>query len=318
MNGYSELEDLDMITTCKDFMTGKSLVATNMTSPATAQAAWMLANIQHNYPQLWPETIRGLLVHSATWTDEMLRIFIPSSHVTKNDYRNLIRVCGYGVPSLERAVYSAQNSVNLIIEDELQPFIKKGSGSPTSNEMHMHDIPWPAEVLKTLGEQIVKMRVTLSYYIEPGPGQIGWKDKYRYPSCGLIFDVNNPTESKEEFKRRISKAMRDEEGDTSYATNDSSRWLIGSQNRNVGSIHSDIWEGTAADLSQSNYIMVYPTTGWWKLRTNQKKYNNKVRYSLIVSIEAPESTVNLYNEITTVIKNRAVVKTEITAISKKK
>lgn len=318
LNGYSELEDLDMITTCKDFVMGKSLIATNMTSPATAQAAWMLANIQHNCPQLWPETIRGLLVHSATWTDEMLKSFIPASHATKNDYRNLIRVCGYGVPNLERAVYSAQNSVNLIIEDELQPFIKKGSGNPTSNEMHMHDIPWPTDILKNLGEKTVKMRVTLSYYIEPGPGQIGWKDKYRYSSCGLVFDVNNPTESKEEFKRRISKAMRDEDEDKSTVSNDSSRWLIGSQNRNVGSIHSDIWEGTAVDLSQSNYIMVYPTTGWWKLRTNQKKYNNKVRYSLVVSIETPESTVNLYNEIATAIKNRAVVKTEITAITKKK
>ena len=85
----------------------------------------MLANIQHNCPNLWPETIRGLLVHSATWTDEMLRTFIPASYVTKNDYRNLIRVCGYGIPNLERAVYSARNSVNLIIEDELQPFVKK-------------------------------------------------------------------------------------------------------------------------------------------------------------------------------------------------
>ncbi|MDD7148984.1 MAG: S8 family peptidase [Lachnospiraceae bacterium] len=317
LNGYSELEDLDMITTCKDFLVGKSLVATNMTSPATAQAAWMLANIQHNCPQLWPETIRGLLIHSATWTDEMIRTFIPISHATKNDYRNLVRVCGYGVPSLERAVYSAQNSVNLIIEDELQPFVKKRGGSVTSNEMHMHDIPWPTDILKSLGEKTVKMRVTLSYYIEPGPGQIGWKDKYRYPSCGLVFDVNNPTESKEEFKRRISKAMRDEDEDKTIVSNSSGRWLIGSQNRNVGSIHSDIWEGTAVDLSQSNYIMVYPTTGWWKLRTNQKKYNNKVRYSLIVSIETPENTVNLYNAITTAIKNRAVVKTEITAITKK-
>ena len=307
LNGYSELEDLDMITTCKDFMTGKSLIATNMTSPATAQAAWMLANIQHNCPQLWPESIRALLIHSAVWTDEMIKTFIPSNP-TKNDYRNLIRVCGYGVPDLERAIYSAQNSVNLIIEDELQPFIKKGNGNPTSNEMHMHDIPWPADILKNLGENKVKMRVTLSYYIEPGPGQIGWKDKYRYPSCGLLFDVNNPTESKEEFKKRISKAMRDGD-EKSLVSNDSGRWLIGSQNRNVGSIHSDIWEGTAADLSQSNYIMIYPTTGWWKLRTNQKKYNNKVRYSLVVSIETPENNVNLYNEITAAIRNRAVVKT---------
>ncbi len=316
LNGYSELEDLDMITTCKDFMTGKSLIATNMTSPATAQAAWMLANIQHNCPQLWPESIRALLIHSAVWTDEMIKTFIPSNP-TKNDYRNLIRVCGYGVPDLERAVYSAQNSVNLIIEDKLQPFIRKSGGSITSNEMHMHDIPWPTDILKNLGENKVKMRVTLSYYIEPGPGQIGWKDKYRYPSCGLLFDVNNPTESKEEFKKRISKAMRDED-EKSLVSNDSGRWLIGPQNRNVGSIHSDIWEGTAVDLSQSNYIMVYPTTGWWKLRTNQKKYNNKVRYSLVVSIETPENNVNLYNEIITAIRNRAVVKTEITAISKKK
>lgn len=61
--------------------------------------------------------------------------------------------------------------------------------------------------------------------------------------------------------------------------------------------------------------MVYPTTGWWKLRTNQKKYNEKVRYSLIVSIETPENQVDLYNEITTAIKNRTVVKTEIKAIT---
>lgn len=318
LNGYSELEDLDVITTCKDFMIGKSLVAMNMTSPATAQAAWMLANIQHNCPQLWPETIRALLVHSATWTDEMIRTFIPKTHVTKNDYRNLVRVCGYGVPNLERAIHSAQNSVNLIIEDELQPFVKKGGGSITSNEMHLHDIPWPADILMSLDNEIVKMRITLSYYIEPGPGQIGWKDKYRYPSCGLVFEVNNPRESKEEFKRRISKAMRDEDENKDIVSNASDKWLIGSQNRNVGSIHSDIWEGTAADLSQSNYIMIYPTTGWWKLRTNQKKYNNKVRYSLVVSIEAPESNVDLYNEIVSAIKNRTVVKTEITAITKKK
>lgn len=318
LNGYSELEDLDVITTCKDFMTGKSLVATNMTSPATAQAAWMLANIQHNCPQLWPETVRGLLIHSATWTDEMIRTFIPSNHATKNDYRNLLRVCGYGVPNLERAVFSAQNSVNLIIEDELQPYIKKSGGHISSNEMHMHNIPWPTDILKSLGEALVKLRVTLSYYIEPGPGQIGWKDKYRYPSCGLVFDVNNPTESKEEFKRRISKAMREEDDGKNIVTNDSSRWMIGSQNRNVGSIHSDIWEGTAIDLSQSNYVMVYPTTGWWKLRVNQKKYNYKVKYSLIVSIETPENNVNLYNEITTAIKNRSVIKTEITAITNKK
>lgn len=51
--------------------------------------------------------------------------------------------------------------------------------------MHIHTLPWPKELLSDCENANVKMRVTLSYYIEPGPGEIGWKDKYRYPSCGL-------------------------------------------------------------------------------------------------------------------------------------
>jgi hypothetical protein len=162
------------------------------------------------------------------------------------------------------------------------------------------------------------MRITLSYFIEPGPGEIGWKDKYRYPSCGLMFDVNNATEDNENFLKRINKAMRDEQNDNGDVKNDSSRWVIGSKNRNVGSIHSDIWIGTASELSQSNKIAIFPKTGWWKLRTNLKKYNSKIRYSLVVSIEAPEVETDLYtvikNKIETEIEveNRTTVTTEVT------
>lgn len=41
------------------------------TSAATAQAAWMAAQIQTLYPQAWPETVRGLMIHSASWTEQM-------------------------------------------------------------------------------------------------------------------------------------------------------------------------------------------------------------------------------------------------------
>ena len=197
-------------------------------------------------------------------------------------------------------MWSASNRVNLIIEDEIQPFQKKENNSITSKEMHIHNIPWPDDVLLNLGDEKVRMRVTLSYFIEPGPGEIGWKDKYRYPSCGLQFDVNNPMEDYENFTKRINLAARDDEEDKGNVKNDSERWVIGTTNRNVGSIHSDIWEGTASELSQSNKIAIYPITGWWKLRTNLKKYNSKIRYSLIVTIEAPESEIDLY----TVIKNK--------------
>ncbi len=44
--------------------------------------------------------------------------------MVKADYRRLLRICGYGVPDLDRALWSASNSVNLILQDELQPYLK--------------------------------------------------------------------------------------------------------------------------------------------------------------------------------------------------
>ena len=163
----------------------------------------------------------------------MKRKILGTGKPNRNDYRNLLRICGYGVPSLDRAIWSAENSVNLIIEDELQPFIKNGSSSPTSNEMHIHELPWPSDLLLELGDVNVRMKVTLSYYIEPGLGEIGWKDKYRYPSCALLFDVNNPTEDKENFLKRINKAMREDEDDKGDVKNDSERWVVGIDRKSV-------------------------------------------------------------------------------------
>ncbi|MDR3260100.1 MAG: S8 family peptidase [Fusobacteriaceae bacterium] len=305
--------ELYLLTTGRQYLTNKPFEIFGMTSAATAQAAWFSASIWHNYPNLWPETIRALIIHSASWTEEMKKnIFMGSIKQNRKDYRELLRMCGYGVPNLEKAIWSAANSVNIIIEDELQPFIKKGS-SYTSNEMKLHVLPWAKALLQENKDIDVKIRITLSYYIEPGPGEIGWKDKYRYPSCGLIFDINQPMENEKSFLKRISDAMRSD-GETVFSINDSSKWLIGSTNRNVGSIHSDIWEGKASDLAECNMIIIYPKTGWWKLRSNLKRYNSKLRYSLIITLETPKNEIDLYNEIMTEIKNKTAMKTVISAI----
>ena len=55
--------------------------------------------------------------------------------------------------------------------------------------MHLHDLPWPRDVLEDLGETPVEMRVTLSYFIEPNPSRRGHRSRYRYESHGLRFDV---------------------------------------------------------------------------------------------------------------------------------
>jgi SpoVK/Ycf46/Vps4 family AAA+-type ATPase len=63
----------------------------DIASAATAQAAWMAAKIRAHYPEMWPETIRGLIVHTAEWTDEMNRQFLPETPepTKKADYARL-------------------------------------------------------------------------------------------------------------------------------------------------------------------------------------------------------------------------------------
>jgi len=237
------------------------------------------------------------MIHSATWTDKMRKQFCHEDTKTKGR-RQLLRTCGYGIPNLQKAIQCMNNSVNLVIEGELQPFEKK-----SMKDMHLHKLPWPREQLRSLGEVPVTLKITLSYFIEPGPGEVGWKDKYRYPSCGLRFDVINTNETVDDFKKRVNYKMRGEDKkDKGEGTSGSERWYLGSDNRDVGSIHSDYYEANAIDLYESNYVAIYPVVGWWRERSYLGKSDKPIRYSLVVSIFTPKVDVDLYTPIITEIK----------------
>lgn len=115
--------------------------------------------------------------------------------------------------------------------------------------------------------------------------------------------MNKTGKSKEQFVHRVNQQMYDTQpsNDLDRATNDTDRWLIGVKGRTTGSLHCDIWQGTAAELSESNYVAVYPTAGWWKTMNSLKKYNSRVRYSLVVTLSTPNVEAKLYTAITNVI-----------------
>lgn len=281
--------------------TERLLTTANATSAATALATRMAAQVMAVYSNLWPETIRALIVHSAEWTDAMKRTFLPATgRPSKKDYMQLVRRCGFGVPVLERALWSVSNSLTMVLEEELQPFQREGSKAPTLRDMHLHDLPWPRDVLEGLGEAPVEMRVTLSYFIEPNPSKRGVRSRYRYESHGLRFEVQRPSESRTAFRSRINLVARDEEEGT-QRDGDDPNWLIGKQARHRGSLHADIWRGTAADLASRGSIAVYPALGWWKTRPKLERYDQAARYALVVSIRAPEIDVDLYTEVANLI-----------------
>ena len=305
-NYITECDDLRLVSTYYKPQE-KLLEGFSMTSAATAQAAYFAAQIQSQYPEYWPETIRALMIHSAEWPEELKNQFANDN--SKTQLKNVLRACGYGIPNLETALYCVSNSLTLVVEAEIQPFEKAGSKYKTK-DMHIYSLPWPLEELQRLGEMEVEMRITLSYFIEPGPGEVGWKDRYRYASHALRFDINSPTETQDEFVRRINIATRDEENSKPDTSSASDYWVIGSQNRDKGSIHSDIWKGTASDLASSNLVAVTPKIGWWRERHHLHKYNNKTRYSLIVSINTPEQDIDIYTPVAIKIKQPITIQIE--------
>ena len=285
------LDSLSLLTTKR--RSGSGLLCwSGETSGATATAARMSALVLAEYADLdlWPETVRALLVHSARWTPAMNSRFLQLTR--RNRLNCMLRCYGYGVPDLDRALYSLRHRLTLVIQERIQPFRIDGNKAKT-NEMHLHRIPWPSDVLSDLGETPVRMRVTLSYFIEPKPGQRGASRRYRYASHLLRFDVKTANESESEFLSRINKAVRDAQESPSATTSDSAEWLIGPQARSRGSIHSDVWLGSAAALATKDAIAVFPVLGWWRDPKRPDRCTRWVRYSLVVSIETDAAEVEV-------------------------
>lgn len=213
------------------------------------------------------------------------------------DVEHLLRSCGYGEPSLARALWSASDALTLIAEAEIQPFRYETRSDAKLNEMHVHEIPWPVDALRDLGGTEIELRVTLSYFIEPNPARRGWIRRHRYASHGLRFDVQTPTESLDEFRGRINRLVREEDEEIALTESDSADWVLGPALRSKGSLHSDVWRGTGADLAARKHIAVYPVGGWWKERPQLGRADRKVRYSLLVSVKTPQTEIDLYTPI---------------------
>lgn len=194
---------------------------------------------------------------SARWTNEVKAEWDLSTAAGR---RGMLRCYGYGVPDLARALWSARDSLTLVVQDQLQPFCEVRSDIKTG-EMHIHALPWPVDQLRALGETVVRLRVTLSYFVEPNPGRRGMRSRHVYPSHRLVFDVRRPAESR----------------------------------------HSDVWRGTAADLADRGHIAILPRSGWWRTREAQRAWSRRARDALVVSIETPKSEVDVYTPVATAV-----------------
>jgi hypothetical protein len=302
-------ESVRLLTTSHD-LAKTPLAESGDTSAAAAEVARICGHLSARYPHYWPETIRALVIHGARVT--------PAVHaklplvLQKKDKETLLRRYGYGRVNLDNSMNSTTRQPTLVLQESLTPYAKE-DGATKLGKLNLHELPWPLDQLQGLGGASVAMRISLSYFVQPNPSRRGWQSKFRYQSHGLRFAVKGSTETKQRFLQRINQLERDElapEEQESMGDPDRDHWFLGSQLRSRGSIHSDVWFGTAAQLAAKSHVAVFPVGGWWKDWKESEGHSRPVRYALVVTLDVLEEIdVDLYTPIANLIGVPIVVST---------
>lgn len=296
------IDDLSLVVAdAGDGLAAGRFTTSNATSAATGLAARLAAKIKYYNPDISALSVRALLIHSADWTDEMKDQFTDNGVLNK---KSLLHACGYGTPDEKRAIVSTDSRVTFIAEDKLKPFVMGSNNKLKFGHMNLYRLPWPKELLLSLVNETVRLKITLSYYIKPSPGIRSRLNKYTFQSIRLKFDVKGPNETELEFKNRIKKLT--EEGEERVRDPElTNRWTIGINNRNQGSIISDSFSLDGLSMAGCDTIAIYPSGGW--LKNRPENLDVKIPYSLVVSLETQSAEIMLYNEVETIIAQRIPV-----------
>jgi hypothetical protein len=109
--------------------------------------------------------------------------------------------------------------------------------------------------------------------------------------------VKTATENVHDFHRRLNQRALEEDEERPDTAGDSATWFLGEQARNRGSLHSDIWVGTAADLAERSHVGIYPVSGWWKDQPTRDRSALGARYALVVSIATEAVGVDIWTPV---------------------
>ncbi|MCA3245033.1 MAG: hypothetical protein ING29_01010 [Azospirillum sp.] len=251
-----------------------------------------------------------MIVHAASHSDAMLLRAGPGG--SKIGRRKVFRMFGYGVPNLGDAIESAANRAVVIHQAEIQPF-RKDKKEGKINELKFFALPIPSlELSHEFPAAQFRLRVTLSYFIEPNPGGRTYRGKYGYASHRLGFRIQVPGESEAAFRARLQDQAAAEDDVLAAASEQAPQygegWTIGNQIRNASTVQSDWIDEDGAKLAYRRLLAVYPMSGWWKNRPKLDRIESKARFSLIVSLEADQA-IDIYTPVKAVVETA----TQITA-----
>jgi subtilisin family serine protease len=256
-------------------MSARDCIGTSYAAPKVAHIAACLAAELPNESCL---LYRALIVQSArfpSWVE-----------TTKFDLYHAIRLLGYGIPNLDRALGNSNNRITLIA---------KGERRIAARQAQIYEVSLP-DGLRSPGEDLdIRIEVTLSYKAQPRRTR---RARRKYLSTWLDWECSKKGEVPERFLDRVLKEYdapaeaEESESIFNWVLNKRKNW---GQARNVsrqeGTLQKDWAIVKSYDLRESFCIAIVGHEGW------NNDPNATVPYALVVSFEAVDTNIPIYTSI---------------------
>lgn len=254
----------------------RDVIGTSFSAPKVTHIA---AQIQKTLPESPALLYRALIAQSARWPKNI-------NEISKEKCVSTLRHIGYGIPDVERATHNNEYRITLVTPSLMEL---------GDNESHIFRIPIPEE-LSTVGEDYdILVEITLSYAANPRRTRRYIKG---YMSTWLDWCCSRIGESTDTFTRRILEtgAVIDDDGDFNWTLGDAiNRGAADGYSRKNGTLQKDWCIIKSNQLRDGFCVAVRGHKGWSGLF--------KAKYSLVVSFEAINQDIPIYESIRTEIES---------------
>lgn len=251
------------------------------TSFAAPKVAHIAAKLQRLFPDASPQLYRALIVQSARWPEW-------TSGVTDAD--RVLRLIGYGIPSLDRATSNDAHRVTLITGNAKEIW---------SKQYHLYQIPIPEEIRNAALEARIRIDVTLAYTACPRRTR---SRRTGYLETWLDWCAINRDEPLDNFRNRMEGRPARSYTGLPWQVHQQTQYGEVEVSRNYGSVQKD-WTVIEANQMPADFaIAVRAHVGW-----NHKEGGGVARYCVAVTFEALEGELPIYAAIQAELQTEARV-----------
>lgn len=257
------------------------------TSLSTPKISHILAKLMNKFNNYSPNLIKAILISSSSVYKSIEETINGIDTDEFDDILDSIMMTGYGIPDLEYALYSFDNRVVLLKENELG-----------LNKAHIYPIDIPESFIREKG----KRSISVSLAFDPPV------NKNRADYLGCVFEIrlykNIPIEEIEEYYRTINIGEEDEEIMNEFKKRLTANMIGLKPNlttRKLG-VHQKgiikyIRTPTSIDTTLPLVMVIINRNRWIK----EEEYMQN--YGVVVTIEH-QATISLYNDIRVRMRNR--------------